>query len=118
MNPHRRARQQGPREAGQADGRQRELCLRQPHRVQRDARPDGDELRHRAHDGQADPARQEQVDVRERGPAGGDVEYLRDGDAPAGHEEAQRYREVRERDGHRRLAVCIDGCGYRAHGRR
>jgi len=64
--PRKRSQEERAGEADQSDGDERQLCAREPPGVQGGARPDRNELGHRAHDGDADPPDQQQVDVCER----------------------------------------------------
>ena len=113
--PRGRGGEERGRKPGEADRDERELCAREPAGVQRRPRPDGDELRHRVHDGDAHPPHEQQVEVcgaREAGRGAGDGG---DADGNAGDEEAEPDDEVPQGDRHRRLPVGLEVSWNRGH---
>ena len=115
VNPVNRPRRERGGHPGDADGHQRELEASEPPRVEFDAGPDGDELRHRTEDGETDPPREQEVDVCQPAQPGCGVDRDQQPGGRAREQEAEPDDEVPERDRHRWLAVRVDIARNRGH---
>ena len=110
------SREPGRGEPEEADGDEPQLPACQPAGVERDAGPDGHELSHRAHDGDTDPAGEQEVQARDpaREQAGRGPQHR----GSAENEQGERDEEVPQGNRHRRPPVRVDVAWNDAHGTR
>jgi hypothetical protein len=86
--------QQGHDECGESPDDQPQLDGCESPGVQRSCRPDGDELRHRAHDGETDPPREQNVQMRQSDQSRQPAECCRRAQDSPSEQEAKRHQKV------------------------